>query len=92
MNGLDTGSIANMDYASEVTFDDTTVEANSSGTSSSDQSGSGTRKGDFEGTKAHREHGYDRPQAETLLTYRKAILNIDLEIVEAVSDMFMLLW
>ena len=96
MNGLDTGAIANMDYASEVTFDDTTVDANSSGTSSSDthsdENGSGTRDGDFEGTKTHREHGYDRPQAETLLTYRKAIRNIDLEIVDALSDMFMLLW
>lgn len=96
MNGLDTGAIENMDYASEVTFDDTTVDADSSGTSSSktDSSGSGTgtRDGDFTGTKAHREHGYDRPQAEVILTFRKAILNIDLEIVEAVSDMFMLLW
>lgn len=96
MNGLDTGAIESMDYASEVTFDDTTVEANSSSTSSSDtqsnENGSGTRDGDFEGTKTHHEKGYDRPQAETLLTYRKAILNIDLEIVEAVSDMFMLLW
>ena len=96
MNGLDTGAIESMDYASEVTFDDTTVDANSSGTSSSDtqssENGSGTRDGDFEGSKAHREHGYDRPQAETLLTYRKTIINIDLEIVDRLNVLFFGLW
>lgn len=104
MNGLDTGAVEDMDYATNVTFDKGTTtsesqtdtsgrtsgERDASGSTSSDESGS--RTGDFEGSRSTREHGYDRPQAETLLTYRKAILNIDLEVVESCSTLFMGLW
>lgn len=104
MNGLDTGAVQAMDYATNVTFDDGTTtgesetEVGSSGSSQRDadtttkSDESGSRTGDFDGERSHRERGYDRPQAETLLTYRKAILNIDLEVVESCNDLFMGLW
>lgn len=96
MNGLDTGAIENMDYATNVTFDTGSTESDSSSTSKSGrdvaQSDRDGRTGDFEGSKSHRERGFDRPQAETLLTYRKAIINIDLEVVESLADLFMGLW
>lgn len=51
-----------------------------------------TEIGDYEGTKKHRQNGYDKSQSELLLQYRKAFVNIDLEIVNSLNDMFMLLW
>lgn len=92
MNGLDTSAVQSMDYATNVTFDDgsTTTEGESDVTGSGDATTT-SDEGESHGL-SHREHGYDRPQAETLLTYRKAILNIDLEVVESCNDLFMGLW
>lgn len=92
MNGLDTGAIEAMDYATNVTFDngstsgegETDVTGSTEGATSSNES-------EAHGL-SHREHGYDRPQAETLLTYRRAILNIDLDVVESLGNLFMGLW
>ena len=100
MNGLDTGAIQGMDYATNVTFDDgsTTGESEREDTSESTSSettsdkGTSNRTGRYDGTREHRESGYDRPQAETLLTYRKAILNIDLDVVDSLNVLFMGLW
>lgn len=92
MNGLDTGAIQSMDYATNVTFD------NGSTTGEGETDVTGTTEGATSSNEsethglAHREHGYDRPQAETLLTYRKAILNIDLDVVESLGNLFMGLW
>ena len=96
MNGLDTGAIQDADYATTVTLDNgsTTSESEREDTSSGTTSDKGTsdRTGRFDGTREHRESGYDRPQAETLLTYRKAILNIDLDVVDSLNVLFMGLW
>lgn len=90
MNGLDTGAVANMDYATNVTFDHSTgssdVSRSNSGTSATDY------KGDFEGTKKHNEKGYDKSQSELLKEYRSTFLNIDLEIVERLGTLFLGLW
>lgn len=48
--------------------------------------------GDYDGTKQHHQNGYNKSQSELLLQYRKAFVNIDLEIVNSLNDMFMLLW
>lgn len=92
MNGLDTGAVQSMDYATNVTFDDgsTSTEGESDVTGSGDATTT-SDESESHGL-SHRERGYDRPQAETLLTYRKAILNIDLEVVESCNDLFMGLW
>lgn len=102
MNGLDTGAIENYDYATNVTFDHSTSSTstnsntNSSSTSKENYSDNTTtdRKeiGDYDGTKKHHQNGYDKSQSELLLQYRKAFVNIDLEIVDSLNDMFMLLW
>lgn len=88
MNGLDTGAIESMDYATTVTFDDTS--SNSNGTTSGKSENDYT--GDFEGTKVHNQKGFDKSQSELLLTYRKTFLNIDLEIIRELNDMFLLVW
>lgn len=49
-------------------------------------------KGDYDGTRARNEKGYDKPQAELLLTLRETFLNIDLEIIERLNDLFILIW
>lgn len=88
MNGLDTGAVESMDYATNVTFDDSTSTSGSTNQSSS-KSG---YKGDYEGTKKHTQKGFDGSQADLLLTYRKTLINIDLEIVERLDILFMQLW
>lgn len=88
MNGLDTGAIEAMDYATNVTFDHGTTDFGSS----SKNKNSSDYKGDFDGTKVHEQKGFDHDQSELLLTYRKTFLNIDLEIVEGLNDLFMGLW
>lgn len=102
MNGLDTEAIENYDYATNVTFDHSTTSANT--TSDTDtisknedvytNTSTSDRKeiGDYEGTKKHNQKGYDKSQSELLLQYRKAFVNIDLEIIESLNDLFMLLW
>ena len=92
MNGLDTGAIEAMDYATNVTFDNGSDTRDGTSSSTLSERDANDRAGRFEGLESHREHGYDRPQAETLLTYRKALINIDLEVVNSCSTLFMGLW
>ena len=120
MNGLDTGAIQAMDYATNVTFDegstsseserDTTgsttnsrtetgetsetrdTSAHSATDGTSHESMTDARTGRFDGSREHRETGYDRPQSELLLTYRKTLVNVDLMIVDSCASLFMGLW
>ena len=104
MNGLDTGAIKNMDYATNVTFDNSTdttkatgnsdVSENRSTNGKLDESTTSNRDetGDYDGTKVHNEKGFDKDQSELLLNYRKTFINIDLEIVDRVNVLFMGLW
>lgn len=92
MNGLDTGAIEAMDYATNVTLDHGTTESGSSARNETSGSSTDGYTGDFDGTRAHSRKGYDTSQSELLLTYRKTLLNIDLEIVDSLSTLFMGLW
>lgn len=96
MNGLDTGAIESMNYATTVTIDDGSSSSDSStlGESSSKSSSKDDSKevGDYEGTRKHHEEGFDGSQSDLLLTYRKTLVNIDLEIVRSLDDLFMRLW
>lgn len=92
MNGLDTGAIEAMDYATNVTLDHGTTENGSSAKNETSGSSTDAYTGDFDGTKTHNQKGYDTSQSELLLTYRKTLLNIDLEIVDSLSTLFMGLW
>lgn len=92
MNGLDTGAIEAMDYATNVTLDHGTTENGSSGRNETSGSSTDGYTGDFDGTKVHTRKGHGTSQSELLLTYRKTLLNIDLEIVDSLSTLFMGLW
>ena len=96
MNGLDTGAIESMDYATTVTMDDGSSSSSSSNTGESSAKSStkddSKELGDYEGTRKHREEGFDGSQSDLLLTYRKTLVNIDLEIVRSLDDLFMRLW
>ena len=106
MNGLDTGAIKSMDYATNVTFDNSTDTSNTSGTTDTTATESRTvednlventatnrnETGDYDGTKVHNEKGFDKDQSELLLNYRKTFINIDLEIVDRLNILFMGLW
>lgn len=92
MNGLDTGAIEAMDYATSVTLDHGATESGSSARNEASGSSTDAYTGDFDGTGTHSQRGYDRSQSELLLTYRKTLLNIDLEIVDSLSTLFMGLW
>lgn len=92
MNGLDTGAIGAMDYATNVTLDHGETEGGSSGRNETSGSSTDGYTGDFDGTRAHTRRGRGTSQSELLLTYRKTLLNIDLEIVDSLSTLFMGLW
>ena len=92
MNGLDTGAIEAMDYATNVTLDHGTTENGASTKNETGGSSTDGYTGDFDGTKVHNQKGYGTSQSELLLTYRKTLLNIDLEIVDSLSTLFMGLW
>lgn len=88
MNGLDSGAIESLDYATNVTFDNGTTSTDGSANSKN----SNEYSGDFDGTRTHVEKGYDKSESELLLTYRKTFLNIDLEIIKELEDLFMQVW
>lgn len=92
MNGLDTGAIESMDYATSVTLDHGATENGSSAKNETSGSSTDGYTGEFDGTRTHNQKGYDTSQSELLLTYRKTLLNIDLEIVDSLSTLFMGLW
>lgn len=92
MNGLDTGAVEAMDYATNVTLDHGATENGASARNETSGSSTDAYTGDFDGTRAHGLRGYDTSQSELLLTYRKTLLNIDLEIVDKLSTLFMGLW
>ena len=92
MNGLDTGAVEGMDYATNVTFDDGSTTNASTGSNGNVNSMKRGEVGDYDGTREHTEKGFDGSQSELLLTYRKTLLNIDLEIVDRVNVLFMGLW
>lgn len=98
MNQLKSGGIKDLDYATNVTYDENDVTSNSStnSTNVNETSSVGTNDkkqvGDYDGTKKHNEKGYDGSQSDLLLTYRKTFINIDLMIVEELSPLFFGLW
>ena len=92
MNGLDTGAIGEMDYATNVTLDRGTTENGASGRNETSGSSTDAYTGGFDGTRVRSRRGYGTSQSELLLTYRKTLLNIDLEIVDSLSTLFMGLW
>lgn len=96
MNGLDTGAIEAMDYATNVTFDNGSTNGTTSSTGTQDYTGTTDETtgetGNHNGTRDRTERGFDKSQSELLLTYRKTLVNIDLMIVDSCASLFMGLW
>lgn len=92
MNGLDAGAIEAMDYATSVTLDRGTTEGGSSASNETSGSSTDGYAGSFDGSRVHSRKGHGVSQSELLLTYRRTLLNIDLEIVDSLSTLFMGLW
>lgn len=96
MNGLATGAIEAMQYATSVTYDDSSTESQTQTTSHTTYDQDTTSKrdetGDYEGTKSTHERGHDVAQSDLLTKYRDTFLNIDLMVVEELSPLFLGLW
>lgn len=96
MNTLSAGRIESLEYATNVTYDDATTSSRSHSETDSTYDQDTTLKrdetGDYDGTKATHERGYDKQQAELLLKYRETFLNIDLMILQELETLFMGLW
>lgn len=85
-------TVQGLDYATNVTYVDgsTTDETDSNGTSLTDTVGNVIV--DEEGTRIHNEKGRNRSQSELLLEYRKTFINIDMEVIADLEDLFLSLW
>lgn len=81
--------VENLEYASNVTYDDSNSETHSQ----SDGTTSGKRDnettGNETGSRTRAEDGYRIPQADLLEKYRKTFLNIDEMVVNELGDLFM---
>ena len=75
-------NVANLDYATNVTYDDSTSE------SSGEHYNTKTDKG----WKVHDEKGRQHSQSYLLKEYRDVFKNIDMEVIEELETLFMGLW
>lgn len=75
-------SVENMDYATNVTYDDSTSES----------SGEHERDKHDVGWKVHDEKGRMHSQSYLLKEYRDVFKNIDMEVIEELETLFMGLW
>lgn len=86
----------NMDYATNVTYDDGNGTTNGTRTLSRDEHDTSQRVDDLNrneaGTKLHDESGRNHSQAYLLKEYRDTFVNIDMEIIGDLEDLFMGLW
>ena len=73
-------AVANLRYATNVTYDD--------GETTSHNVTSGDNKG---GTDRH-DYGFTESQSDLLLKYRKTFLNIDVQVIGELKELFMGLW
>lgn len=76
----------NADYATSAT--DATGDANSTASATNDA----TDTGDATGTGEVTVTGYQGVASELVMRYRDSLLNIDMEVINALEDLFMLVW
>ena len=89
-------SVEGLDYATTVTYDDGSGTVNGSKSNDRDESENLKREDDLnrneEGTKIHDEVGRNRSQSQLYEEFKKAYVNIDLEIINDLETLFMGLW
>ena len=87
--------VENLEYATNVTYDDGNTEGHTTdtGSSSTDETTGSTRSNETSGTetgnRTRSEEGYRVPQADLLKKYRETFLNIDQMVVNELGDLFM---
>lgn len=87
-------SVEGLDYATTVTYDDGRDSSHSQSTTDRNATDSrvmNTDKNDS-GWRARDESGRNKSQAALLKEYRDLYVNIDLEIIEDLQDLFLKLW
>lgn len=91
-NGADRPNIESLDYATNVTYDDGSTSDSTD--SSFDNSGRTTSTVDMDesGNRIHTEKGRLLNQSDLLLKYRKTFINIDMEVIQDLEDLFLSLW
>ena len=77
-------TVQGLDYATNVTYNDAT--------SSDERDTNGTVEMDEQGTRNHYEKGRMTSQSELLLKYRKTFVNIDMDVIGELEDLFISLW
>lgn len=79
-------SVENLDYATNVTYDDANGTGKADNTRTLD-----TDKYDY-GWKVHDDLGRNHSQAYLMKEYRDVFINIDMEVIEELENLFMGLW
>lgn len=92
LSNVGSPSIENLDYATNVTYDDSTSNATSSRTGSNDTEGSTERDRDDVGTRTHDEYGNNRSWASLMKEFADDWVNIDMMVIGDLEDLFFGLW
>lgn len=83
-------NIENLDYATNVTYDDGTTNSTSNRVGSVD--GSTVRDRDDTGQRTHDDYGNDRSWAALMEEYAEKWVNIDMLVIADLEDLFMGIW
>lgn len=83
-------NVENLDYATTVTYYDSTMDGTSNNVSTNKSTG--TEDTTEAGTKAYRESGRHKSESELLKEWRSTFINVDARIIEELSDLFMGVW
>ena len=94
LSNIGAPSVEGLDYATTVTYDDGSTS--DKGTSETDRHEQDTRTMNTDrndsGWRARDESGRNKSQAALLKEYRDLYVNIDVEIIKDLEDLFMKLW
>lgn len=86
MNLLDSDSVRNLEYATNVTYNNSKDHSEAEGNATGDDV-----KNEL-GEKHHHQLGFTVSQSELFLKYREAVANIDMLVIKELESLFMGLW
>lgn len=86
MNLLDSDSVRNLEYATNVTYNNSKDHSEAGGNATGDDV-----KNEL-GEKHHHQLGFTVSQSELFLKYREAVANIDMLVIKELESLFMGLW
>lgn len=86
MNLLNSDSVRNLEYATNVTYNNSKDHSEAEGNAAGDDV-----KNEL-GEKHHHQLGFTVSQSELFLKYREAVANIDMLVIKELESLFMGLW